>query len=140
MATKAEPHSVTVTSAAASAATSARAVAERSRMVGLGLRDLEHRPADLRAVPGLLGRVERADKIVLADWPLHADRPLRDRCTERAEGLIEVLEGPTVQSDGVLGRREQPHPDPAGRRGRPGDRDERHQLAMLVLQQRTPEK
>src|SRR5438270_5502914 len=93
---------------------------------------LEHRPADLGSMLALIRRLERADEVVLANRPLHTDRPFGDHRTERGVSAIEVLDRPVMHGDRILHGGKLERLDTTVCLEGPGDGNERHDLAVLV--------
>ena len=79
---------------------------------------LEDRPADLDAVLRLLGRIEGADDVVLADRALHADGALGHVQAELAVRAVDVSEGSGVQGHRQFGGRHDERLGPVRARGR----------------------
>src|SRR5580704_349830 len=91
---------------------------------------LEDGPGDLRAVPGQVGFGER-DQVILADGPVHADRPFGDHGAEPAVGLVEIAERSGMEHHRRLHPGDGQRPDPPIRPGRLGYGYERGQFARL---------
>src|SRR6516165_5971366 len=72
---------------------------------------LEDRPADLGAVPGQVGFGER-HQVVLADRPVHSDRPFGDHRAEPAVGLVDVPDRPRMDQHRRFHAGDGQRPDP----------------------------
>ena len=95
---------------------------------------LEDRPADLRAVPGQVGFGER-DQVILADGPVHPDRPFGDHGAEPCRRSGRCPRAARSGASPPLPPRGWSAAGPARRPGRPRHGHEGGQFGLLQLEE-----